>query len=113
VHSDDPLAGSGIDLVEPVISTSGVNPAGATGLPSPDSDPESGVNMGVGERPAHGRQWRIRCQDVADRERFVTLFVEHGRVVLVGPPGESAVLTPGQLSLLRSALQEAADEAER
>jgi hypothetical protein len=50
---------------------------------------------------------------VANRDRFLTLFVEHGRIVLVGPPGESAVLTPGQLGQLRAALQEAADEAER
>jgi hypothetical protein len=77
------------------------------------SEPEFGVNMGVDDRPARSRQWRIRCQDVANRERFVTLFVEHGRVVLVGPPGESAVLSPGQLNQLRAALQEAADEAER
>jgi hypothetical protein len=77
------------------------------------SGPEFGVNMGVDDRPARSRQWRIRCQDVANRERFVTLFVEHGRVVLVGPPGESAVLSPGQLNQLRAALQEAADEAER
>jgi hypothetical protein len=77
------------------------------------SEPKFGVNMGVDDRPARSRQWRIRCQDVANRERFVTLFVEHGRVVLVGPPGESAVLSPGQLNQLRAALQEAADEAER
>ena len=77
------------------------------------SEPELGVDMGVDERPARARQWRVRCQDVANRERFVTLFVEHGRVVLVGPPGESAVLSPGQLNQLRAALQEAADEAER
>jgi hypothetical protein len=77
------------------------------------SEPEFGVNMGVGDQPARSRQWRVRCQDVANRERFVTLFVEHGRVVLVGPPGESAVLSPGQLNQLRAALQEAADEAER
>lgn len=63
--------------------------------------------------PGRSRQWRIRCQDVANRERFLTLFVEHGKVVLVGPPGESAVLTPAQLGQLRAALQEAADEAER
>jgi hypothetical protein len=101
VHIQDPLAGSGIGLAD------------APARPSSDSDPEFGVNMGVDERPGVLRQWRIRCQDAANRERFVTLFVEHGRVVLVGPPGESAVLTPGQLSQLRSALQEAADEAER
>ncbi|HEX4701446.1 MAG TPA: hypothetical protein VH352_04890 [Pseudonocardiaceae bacterium] len=77
------------------------------------SDPDFGVDMGVDEQPARARQWRVRCQDVANRERFVTLFVEHGRVVLVGPPGESAVLSPAQLNQLRTALQEAADEAER
>lgn len=77
------------------------------------SEPEFGVDMGADEPMARGRQWRIRCQDVANRERFITLFVEHGRVVLVGPPGESAVLSPGQLNQLRIALQEAADEAER
>jgi hypothetical protein len=71
-----------------------------------------GTQTGAGEQ-RRARQWRIRCQDVANRERFLTLFVEHGRVVLVGPPGESAVLTAGQLGQLRTALQEAADEAER
>lgn len=67
----------------------------------------------LGGAPGRSRQWRIRCQDVANRERFLTLFVEHGRVVLVGPPGESAVLTHAQLGQLSAALQEAADEAER
>ena len=77
------------------------------------SDPAFGVDTGVDEPMTRTRQWRIRCQDVANRERFITLFVEHGRVVLVGPPGESAVLSPAQLGQLRTALQEAADEAER
>ncbi|HWC79919.1 MAG TPA: hypothetical protein VG756_08150 [Pseudonocardiaceae bacterium] len=75
-------------------------------------EPGLGVTSGLGG-PASPRQWRIRCQDVANRERFLTVFSEHGRVVLVGPPGEAATLSPGQLSQLRSALQEAADEAER
>ena len=97
----DPLTGSGIGLAD------------APARPSSDSAPEFDVNMGVDDRPAGPRQWRVRCQDAADRERFVTVFVEHGRVVLVGPPGEAAVLTPGQLGQLRTALQEAADEAER
>jgi hypothetical protein len=107
-----------VDLVEPVSSVTGVGLA-AVGLaaaperPTLASEPGFGVNMAVDGRTAQTRQWRIRCQDVANRERFVMLFVEHGRVVLVGPPGEAAVLTPGQLSQLRSALQEAADEAER
>lgn len=101
-----------MELVEQAASGSGVTlataPQRATG-----AAPRSEVDMGADARPARARQWRIRCQDVANRERFLTVFVEHGRVVLVGPPGESAVLSPGQLSKLRSALQEAADEAER
>lgn len=59
------------------------------------------------------REWRIPCQDVANRTRFLTVFVEHARVVLVGPPGETATLSTGQLTELSAALQQAADEAER
>ncbi|MGB3437923.1 MAG: hypothetical protein WBA97_04135 [Actinophytocola sp.] len=61
-----------------------------------------------------GRQvWRINCGDVVNRERCLTVLVERNRVVLVGPPGETAVLTSGQLGQLRSALREAAEQAER
>lgn len=63
---------------------------------------------------ALGRQvWRINCGDVVNRERCLTVLVERNRVVLVGPPGETAVLTPGQLGQLRTALREAAEQAER
>ena len=99
-----------MDPVEPGSSAAGVSLAAGHPTRRPD---QLDVDTGVDERPARSRQWRIRCQDVANRERFLTLFVEHGRVVLVGPPGESAVLTAGQLGQLRTALQEAADEAER
>lgn len=61
-----------------------------------------------------GRQvWRINCGDVVNRERCLTVLVERNRVVLVGPPGETAVLTSGQLGQLRTALREAAEQAER
>ncbi|HWE88319.1 MAG TPA: hypothetical protein VG317_02495 [Pseudonocardiaceae bacterium] len=50
---------------------------------------------------------------MANRSRYVTLFVEHGRVVLVGPPGETATFSAGQLIELSTALRQAADEAER
>jgi hypothetical protein len=61
-----------------------------------------------------GRQvWRINCGDVVNRERCLTVLVERNRVVLVGPPGETAVLNPGQLGQLRVALREAAEQAER
>jgi len=63
---------------------------------------------------ALGRQvWRINCGDVVNRERCLTVLVERNRVVLVGPPGETAVLTSGQLGQLRIALREAAEQAER
>lgn len=57
--------------------------------------------------------WRVRCGDVISRDRCVTVFVEDGQVVLVGPPGETARLTAGQLGQLSAALHEAAELAER
>lgn len=79
----------------------------------------------AGDRTAHGhgaeihgsvagrRVWRVGCGDVINRERCLTVLVERDRVVLVGPPGETAVLTTGQLGQLRAALREAAEQAER
>jgi hypothetical protein len=57
--------------------------------------------------------WRVRCGDLISRERCVTVFVDDNEVVLVGPPGETARLTSGQLGELRAALNEAAKLAER
>nr|WP_307849494.1 hypothetical protein [Qaidamihabitans albus] len=57
--------------------------------------------------------WRVQCGDMISRERCVTVFVDEGEVVLVGPPGETARLTGGQLGQLRAALNEAARLAER
>lgn len=57
--------------------------------------------------------WRVQCGDLISRERCVTVFVEDDEVVLVGPPGETARLTKGQLGQLRAALNEAAELAER
>lgn len=59
------------------------------------------------------RVWRVSCGDVINRERCLTVLVERNQVVLVGPPGETAVLTAGQLGQLRAALREAAEQAER
>jgi hypothetical protein len=59
------------------------------------------------------RVWRISCGDVINRERCLTVLVERNQVVLVGPPGETAVLNAGQLGQLRAALREAAEQAER
>ena len=59
------------------------------------------------------RVWRVSCGDVINRERCLTVLVERNQVVLVGPPGETAVLSAGQLGQLRAALREAAEQAER
>ena len=101
-----------MDLLEPVATLVDGSAIGQQ-RPVRRSEPGLGVTVGVGEQAARGRQWRIRCQDVANRERFLTVLVEHGRVVLVGPPGETAALTAGQLGQLRAVLHEAAEEAER
>ncbi|MEU4442567.1 hypothetical protein AB0K14_01265 [Actinosynnema sp. NPDC050801] len=50
---------------------------------------------------------------MVDRDRCLTVLVDRGRVVLVGPPGETAVLSADQLVQLRAALREAAEQAER
>ncbi|HEY4019499.1 MAG TPA: hypothetical protein VGM75_12475 [Pseudonocardiaceae bacterium] len=100
-------------MLEPVATLADGSAIGQPGL-GRRSEPGFGVTtVGVDEQAGRGRQWRIRCQDVANRERFLTVLVEHGRVVLVGPPGETAVLTSGQLNQLRAVLHEAAEEAER
>lgn len=57
--------------------------------------------------------WRVQCGDLISRDRCVTVFVEDGEVVLVGPPGETARLSGRQLGQLRAALREAAELAER
>ena len=59
------------------------------------------------------RAWQVHCRDVVNRERCLTVVVDKGRVVLMGPPGETAVLSAGQLGQLRTVLREAADQAER
>jgi hypothetical protein len=57
--------------------------------------------------------WRVQCGDLINRERCVTVLVQDNQVVLVGPPGETARLTAGQLGQLRAALNEAAKLTER
>jgi hypothetical protein len=67
----------------------------------------------IAERVANRLEWRIRCNDALDRERCLTVVVDNGQVLVVGPPGETAVLSPGQLGQFRTALLEAAEQAER
>ena len=80
--------------------------AGAPGRRAEEPRPLTGSRGGR-------REWRISCGDVVNRDRCLTVLVERNKVVLVGPPGETAVLTTGQLGQLRAALREAAEQAER
>lgn len=57
--------------------------------------------------------WRIACGDMINRDRSITVFVDDGEVVVVGPPGESARLAGAQINELKTALGEAAELAGR
>lgn len=54
-----------------------------------------------------GREWTIACRDLAGRRRTVQVLVSEGKVVLVAPPGETAVLAPLDVGRLRAALRDA------
>ena len=53
-------------------------------------------------------RWWVDCLDPFGRDRAMTVLVEPGRVLLVAPPGETAVLSPQQTRRLHSALDRAA-----
>lgn len=59
------------------------------------------------------KEWSIACRDVAGRRRDLTVFVRQGRVVLVAPPGETAVLAPLDVGRLRAALRDAVLDASK
>jgi hypothetical protein len=53
-------------------------------------------------------QWLVQCADPFGRDRAMTVLAETGRVVVVSPPGQSAVLSVPQLRRLGQALDRAA-----
>lgn len=57
------------------------------------------------------KEWTVNCRDIAGRRRGVTIFARQGRVVLVAPPGETAVLNPLDVGKLRAALRDAVVDA--
>ncbi|MCE7006143.1 hypothetical protein LWC34_25380 [Kibdelosporangium philippinense] len=56
-------------------------------------------------------RWDVQCHDPFGRDRALTVIVERGKVVLVPPPGASAVLSAQQTRRLRQALDQAAGRA--
>jgi hypothetical protein len=61
----------------------------------------------AGPAPAASHWW-IECADPFGRARAMNVVVQHGQVVVVAPPGESAVLSAHQTRLLGRALGHAA-----
>lgn len=60
------------------------------------------------------KRWErvIRCEDLADRERVMrVLLTGNGRVAIVVPAGETAILSPRQVRDLRDALKDALPDA--
>lgn len=58
------------------------------------------------------REWTVACRDLAGRRRTVTVLVTEGKVVLMNPPGEAAILSPLDVGRLRAALRDAIVTAE-
>jgi hypothetical protein len=57
------------------------------------------------------KDWLISCRDVTGRRRDIIVFTDSGRVVLIAPPGETAVLAPLEVGRLRAALRDAIVDA--
>lgn len=53
------------------------------------------------------KEWSVSCRDAAGRRRDMTVFVSKGDVVMVAPPGETAVLAPLEVGRLRAVLRDA------
>ncbi|MFL6145322.1 MAG: hypothetical protein ACJ72N_26120 [Labedaea sp.] len=59
----------------------------------------------------NGREWWVPCRDIAGRRRDLQVIARHGQVVLVAPPGETAILYPLDVGRLRAALRDAVVDA--
>lgn len=83
--------------------------------------PGDGTGAQAMPRPAQGipttaesrRWWKVFCRDVVHTDRFLEVLVNRDRVVLVGPPGEAAVLSAQGVRKLSSALRNAAEQARK
>jgi hypothetical protein len=55
--------------------------------------------------------WTVMCRDFAGRERPLRVLVCGSQVVIMAPPGESAVLDPAEAARFRSAVTTATASA--
>ncbi|GAB2982539.1 hypothetical protein GCM10027184_36930 [Saccharothrix stipae] len=68
----------------------------------------SAAHLAIGAQMAEPEGW-IDCHDPFGRDRSMTVLVEEDRVLLVAPPGESAVMSVTQTRKLHRLLDQAAD----
>jgi hypothetical protein len=57
------------------------------------------------------KEWWVSCRDIAGRRRDLQVIARNGHVVLVAPPGETAILSPLDVGRLRAALRDAIMDA--
>jgi hypothetical protein len=57
------------------------------------------------------KEWWIACRDIAGRRQDVQVIARRGQVVVVTPPGETAILSPLDVGRLRAALRDAVMDA--
>ncbi|HEV2782777.1 MAG TPA: hypothetical protein VGX25_25585 [Actinophytocola sp.] len=57
------------------------------------------------------KEWWVTCRDIAGRRRDLQVIARRGHVVLVAPPGETAILSPLDVGRLRAALRDAVVDA--
>jgi hypothetical protein len=77
---------------------------------APESPAGEAIRHGQFQLAAQGHWW-VECADPFGRCRAMNVVVRHGRIVVVAPPGESAVLSADQTRLLGTALAKAAASA--
>ncbi|OLT42660.1 hypothetical protein BJF85_22235 [Saccharomonospora sp. CUA-673] len=56
---------------------------------------------------SENNEWVVPCRDLAGRRRKLTVFTSDEHVVVVSPPGETAVLGPLDVGRFRAALRDA------
>lgn len=82
-------------------------PSSRSGTPAVPRTVRDNANEGKATNVATQDEWSVSCRDLAGRRRDLTVFISGGRVVVVAPPGEAAVLEPLDVGRLRAALRDA------
>lgn len=109
-----PVSGQVHPMQLPSAPSAGAQAARRPIRPVPTSSGPHIISSDVTREVENGQVvWRVRCGDLINRDRCVTVFVDDGQVVIASPPGETARMTASQIGQLKAVLNEAAKLAER